>query len=183
MVRIIKMDGTELGITDAPIYIKYGESGDFTPSSVKDAIGVAFQGKPYNLVGHEEIEDTDTVLVSHVDSGEVIKQQVAASVAATEDALCELDAGFEERIGAVETALSDGLPKSHSCSFTSHARNFVQFAKGLQRLGQRFPPPARAGSRPYWPGAWKRALSRLNRLRKSQARLINDSLTNSDNLV
>ncbi len=36
-----------------------------------------------------------------------LAQQAAENAAATEDAICELDAGFEERIGAVETALCE----------------------------------------------------------------------------
>ena len=79
MYRIIKMDGTELGITDAPLYIKYGESGSFTPASVEDAVGVAFQGEPYNLLGHEEIEGADTVLVSCIDGGSFLTQQKNAT--------------------------------------------------------------------------------------------------------
>ena len=46
MYRIIKIDGTELGITD----------------SVN-----------YNLVGHEDIEGADTVVVSEIDGGQELK--------------------------------------------------------------------------------------------------------------
>ncbi len=69
MYRIIKIDGTELGITDNPVYIKYGESGSFAPTSVENAIGVAYLGEPYNLVGHSEINGADTVVVSAIDGG------------------------------------------------------------------------------------------------------------------
>lgn len=33
MYRIIKLDGTELGMTDSVLYIKVTESGSFTPCS------------------------------------------------------------------------------------------------------------------------------------------------------
>lgn len=69
MFRVIKIDGTELGITDSVNYIKIGASGCFAPANKKDAIGVAFQSTPYNLVGHEDIEGADTVIVSAVDGG------------------------------------------------------------------------------------------------------------------
>lgn len=69
MFRIIKTDGTELGITDSVNYIKIGASGCFAPTTKEDAIGVAFQSTPYNLVGHEEIEGADTVIVSAIDGG------------------------------------------------------------------------------------------------------------------
>lgn len=51
MYRIIKIDGTELGITDSVNYIRYGDGGCFTTATRKDAIGVAFKSVAYNLVG------------------------------------------------------------------------------------------------------------------------------------
>lgn len=48
MYRIIKLDGTELGMTDSVLYIKVTESGSFTPCSIDEAIGVAFDSVPYN---------------------------------------------------------------------------------------------------------------------------------------
>lgn len=69
MYRIIKTDGVELGMTDSVMYIRIGGSGCFTPCSADEAIGVAFQSVPYNLLGHEEIEGADTVIVSAVDGG------------------------------------------------------------------------------------------------------------------
>lgn len=66
MFRIIKIDGTELGITDSVNYIKIGESGDYATASEQDAIGIAFNSEPYNLLGHEDIEGADTVIVSNV---------------------------------------------------------------------------------------------------------------------
>lgn len=72
MYRIIKIDGTELGITDSVNYIMIGDSGCFTPATPKTAIGVAFNSTPYNLVGHNEIEGAETVVVSHTDAGRII---------------------------------------------------------------------------------------------------------------
>ena len=66
MYRIITLDGTELGMTDSVLYIKIGNSGSFTPCSVDEAIGVAFNSEPYNLVGHDEIEGAGTVVVALV---------------------------------------------------------------------------------------------------------------------
>lgn len=74
MYRIIKIDGTELGITDSVNYIKIGNSGSFTTATEKDAIGVAFDSVAYNLVGHEEIVGTETVVVSKIDSGKIIQE-------------------------------------------------------------------------------------------------------------
>lgn len=72
MFRIIKVDGTELGITDSVNYIKIGEGGCFTNATPQDAVGVAFDGVAYNLLDHAEISDADTVIVSQVDAGNVI---------------------------------------------------------------------------------------------------------------
>lgn len=69
MYRIIKIDGTELGITDSVNYIKIGTSGSFIFATEKEAIGVAFNSVAYNLVGHAEIADAETVVVSSIDGG------------------------------------------------------------------------------------------------------------------
>ena len=75
MFRIIKIDGTELGITDSVNYIKIGESGDYATASEQDAIGIAFNSEPYNLLGHEDIEGADTVVVSNVNGGNMVYEQ------------------------------------------------------------------------------------------------------------
>ena len=46
MYRIIKIDGTELGITDSVNYIRYGDGGCFTTATRKDAIGVPLSAYP-----------------------------------------------------------------------------------------------------------------------------------------
>lgn len=77
MYRIYKIDGTELGITDSVNYIKIGESGSFTIATEKDAIGVAFDSVAYNLEGHDEIDDAETVVVSKVDGGKIIQESAS----------------------------------------------------------------------------------------------------------
>lgn len=78
MYRIIKIDGTELGVTDSVNYIKISENGCFTNATAEDAIGVAFNSVAYNLVGHNEIEEADTVVVSKIDGGHEIKSHQTA---------------------------------------------------------------------------------------------------------
>lgn len=73
MYRIIKVDGTELGVTDSVNYIKIGTSGNFASATEIDAIGIAFNSEPYNLIGHNDIEGVDTVVVSKIDGGYEIK--------------------------------------------------------------------------------------------------------------
>ena len=75
MYRIVKIDGTELGITDFVNYIKIGASGDLANATEEDAIGVAFNGEPFNLIGHEDIDGVDTVVVSKIDGGNMAYEQ------------------------------------------------------------------------------------------------------------
>ena len=78
MYRIIKIDGTELGVTDSVDYMKISEDGCFTNATAEDAVGVAFNSVAYNLVGHNEIEEADTVVVSKIDGGYEIKSHQTA---------------------------------------------------------------------------------------------------------
>lgn len=106
MYRIIKTDGTELGITDTPLYIKMGVSGCFIPASEQEAVGIAFESVPYNLFGHSEIENTETVLLSPVDGGRHVFETIIAT-SNIENALCDLDAAAEARAASYEDALCD----------------------------------------------------------------------------
>ena len=75
MYRIIKQDGTELGLTESVLYIRIGSGGCFTPCKEQDAVGIAYQSTPYNLFGHTDIEGADTVLVRKCDGGAVVTHQ------------------------------------------------------------------------------------------------------------
>lgn len=78
MNRITTIDGLEIGIVESVDYIKISKSNCFIPAEQEDAIGVAFNGVPYNLFGSNEIEDADTVLVSQFNGGEYISEQQKA---------------------------------------------------------------------------------------------------------
>ena len=75
MYRIIKTDGTEIGLTDSVFYIKISQNGSFCPCHEDEAVGVAYRSTPYNLFGHEDIEGADTVLVTKVDGGALVGHQ------------------------------------------------------------------------------------------------------------
>ena len=76
MYPIIKVsDGTEIGVTDAIEFIRYGKNGCFVPAAQDEAIGVAYNCIPYKLIGHDEIEGADTVVVSEIDGGAVLAKQ------------------------------------------------------------------------------------------------------------
>lgn len=72
MYRINKLDGTELGVSESIIYIRIHPNGCFTSATEETAIGVAYNSIPYNLIGHDEIEGAETVIVSRIDGGHEI---------------------------------------------------------------------------------------------------------------
>lgn len=88
MFRIIKTNGEELGMTEKVNYIKIASNGCFISADKKDAIGVAFNSSPYNLFGHDEIKDVDTVLIREIDGG--------MATANLEAGLADLDAEVVE---------------------------------------------------------------------------------------
>lgn len=83
MYRIIKVDGTELGLTDSVNYIRILDNGAFTITTEENAIGVAFDSVPYNLIGHDEIEGAETVIVCKVDTGKIIEETASYAELAT----------------------------------------------------------------------------------------------------
>lgn len=75
MNRIIRIDGTELGLTDEARYIKYGSCGQFVQATRADAIGVAFKDSVYNLLGHNDIAEAETVIVSKASAADELTAQ------------------------------------------------------------------------------------------------------------
>lgn len=76
MYRIIKTDGTELGVTDSIRYIKINTNSTYINATKDDAVGIAYKSKAYNLIGHEEITDADTVVISETDASFIFEQYV-----------------------------------------------------------------------------------------------------------
>lgn len=77
MDRIIRIDGTELGLTDEARYIKFGSCGQFVQTTRAEAIGVAFKNSVYNLLGHNEIAEAETVIVSKASTADELTVQRA----------------------------------------------------------------------------------------------------------
>lgn len=76
MYRIISAtSGNEIGVVDAVTYIKVGASGSYTITTEDEATGVAVNSVAYDLIGHDEIEGADTVLVTKFDGGAHIAGQ------------------------------------------------------------------------------------------------------------
>lgn len=76
MFRLVKTDGTEIGITDTPRFIKRdATTGVFVTADESEAVGIAFKGKPYNLFGHDEIQDAPVVLLVKFNIGDIVREQ------------------------------------------------------------------------------------------------------------
>ena len=103
MYRITNVNSGEvIGSVDHVIYIKIGASGDFTPTTETEAVGVALNGVPYNLLGHTEIDGADTVVVSEFDGA--AHQAVLAQAIADADGM---NVEHEYRLTMLELGLSD----------------------------------------------------------------------------
>ena len=62
-------------ITDSVLFIKVSPEGTYIEATEDEAAGVAFEGTAYNLPGHSEIVDADTVILAPITLGEYIKEQ------------------------------------------------------------------------------------------------------------
>ena len=91
MDRIIRIDGTELGLTDEARYIKYGSCGQFVQTTRADAIGVAFKNAVYNLLGHNDIAEADTVIVSRASTADELTAQKDELTAQKEEFTAQRD--------------------------------------------------------------------------------------------
>ena len=101
--------GNTVGYTEKPRFIKLSSAGVFIHTDEENALGIAYQSKPYNLQGREGLNVEETVMLLEIDSGDILTQaeQAAQSVATLEDALCEQDSSLEERLAAIEDALCE----------------------------------------------------------------------------
>ena len=69
--RIITTTGVELGYVEDVNYIMiHPRNKCFNSCKKEKAIGIAFKGKPYNLVGHADIPGAETVMIQHADVGD-----------------------------------------------------------------------------------------------------------------
>lgn len=81
MYRIFKEDGTQIGVADELNYIKVSSNGTFILCDKEDAVGLAFNGTPYSLMGTEGIESLDKVTATFVEySKEIVDSQTVNSI-------------------------------------------------------------------------------------------------------
>ena len=72
MFKIIK-DGTSLGMTEAPTYVRQAENGCFVLCQEGQATGIAYSGTVYHLLGREALEGAESVILEETDAGTEIQ--------------------------------------------------------------------------------------------------------------
>lgn len=72
MLNIIK-DGTSLGMTEAPTYVRQAENGCFVLCQESEATGIAYGGTVYHLLGREAVEGAESVILEAADAGAEIQ--------------------------------------------------------------------------------------------------------------
>ena len=72
MFKIIK-DGTSLGMTEAPTYVRQAENGCFVLCQEAEATGIAHNGTVYPLLGREALEGAESVILEAADAGAEIQ--------------------------------------------------------------------------------------------------------------
>lgn len=72
MFKIIK-DGTSLGMTEAPTYVRQAENGCFVLCQEAEATGIAHNGTVYHLLGREAMEGAESVILEAADAGAEIQ--------------------------------------------------------------------------------------------------------------
>ena len=104
MFRITTTEGVEIGITDSVLYIRINKNnGCFNRCGREYAIGVAFKSTAYNLLGHAEIPNAKTVIVSEIDDVGSVLSNIKESTTTLSKQLAETD---EAAIQLYETNLA-----------------------------------------------------------------------------
>lgn len=73
MFKIIK-EGTSLGMTEAPTYVRQAENGCFVLCQEGQATGIAYGGTVYHLLGREALEGAESVILEETDAGDLVKR-------------------------------------------------------------------------------------------------------------
>lgn len=110
-------NGNLVSLCEYPNYIKKNNTGVYISTNEDDAIGIAVCGNLYNINGYENIKDApQAIVVEHNTSDFVFKNMVTIkkneethnnTIAAIEDAMCEIDTLSSERLSSIEDALCE----------------------------------------------------------------------------
>lgn len=79
LYEIYKTDGTKIGVTDEPNFITISEDGRYVSSEHRKAVGISHKGILYNLFGHSEIPDADTVMLVKTDIETIFESMISYS--------------------------------------------------------------------------------------------------------
>ena len=71
MYKIYK-NGKQIGCIENPVYILLQENGCFGLTTTEKATGIVFAGQPYHLLGRDEIEGLETVMLVAYDAGKEV---------------------------------------------------------------------------------------------------------------
>lgn len=72
MYRIVK-DGAELALIEAPSYVRQAGNGCFVLCQEAEAAGIAYNGTVYHLLGREDLEGAESVILEAADAGAEIQ--------------------------------------------------------------------------------------------------------------
>lgn len=72
MFKIIK-NGKSLGMTEATTYVRKAGNGCFVLCGEAEAVGIAYGGTVYHLLGREAMEGAESVILEEVDAGAEIQ--------------------------------------------------------------------------------------------------------------
>lgn len=113
----ILSDGVLLALCDKPRYVKKNDDGIYVESAKEEAIALSINGDLYNIRGENHIPDAPQVVVKDDDVSEYVfrnrmkieedAKTFGAAFVASENAICEMDAGYDERVSAIEVALCE----------------------------------------------------------------------------
>ncbi|MCD8208779.1 MAG: hypothetical protein LUD72_12640 [Bacteroidales bacterium] len=93
MYRIITKDGEEIATVEAPNYIRKADNGCFVLTERAKADGVAVDGSPYAIIGHELDGAAGEVIISEFDGAAQFSHQISV----LEDAAIKLEGIAIER--------------------------------------------------------------------------------------
>ena len=114
MLYDIVVEGEIIATTEHPRYIRQKtDTGVYIECTLEHAEGIAVNGRLFNMLGCTAIPEAPEAAIIERESGEhitrLIEQGLAliSSTQNTEDAVCELDEYYDERMAAIEDALCD----------------------------------------------------------------------------
>lgn len=96
MYTIIK-DGLEIGIVEQPTYIRMQDNGAYGMCSESEAQGIAYDDKPYHVLGLPELPGAEDVAIVEFDIGKrIFEQQQTIDVLLGNDIYREAEVNEDE---------------------------------------------------------------------------------------